>query len=70
MLLSVGVGSLIADGYVTLGNRGGDPETAVILAQGYQVVPVLGAAIGAAVIVAVSSLGLGARLRPEMLRRP
>lgn len=70
VLLAVAVGSLIADGYVTLGNRGTDAETAVRLAQGYQVVPVLGAAIGAGVIVAVSSLGLGARLRPEMLRRP
>lgn len=70
VLLAVAVGSLIADGYVTLGNRGADAESAVRLAQGYQVVPVLGAAIGAGVIVAVSSLGLGARLRPEMLRRP
>ena len=68
--LAAAVGSLIADGYVTLGNRGGDPETAVRLAPGYQIVPLLGAVIGAAVIVAVSSLGLGARLRPEMLRRP
>lgn len=70
VVLAVAVGSLIADGYVTLGNRGGDPETAVRLAQGYQIVPLLGAVIGAAVIVAVSSVGLGARLRPETLRRP
>src|SRR5699024_1975272 len=70
VVLAVAVGSLIADGYVTLRNRGADAETAVRLAQGYQRVTLRGAVLGAAVIVAVSSLGRGAKLRPEMLRRP
>ncbi|ATG52228.1 hypothetical protein CFK38_12355 [Brachybacterium vulturis] len=66
---ALAIGHLVAVAFVETGNRGADPGLVTHLGAGSLTGPVLAVAGGAVAIAALTSLGIGAPLRPDHIRR-